>query len=87
MGVKFTGSSGICAVKFHFAAEFHLKIFERKIPRRKDQCGGDGAQKAFCEGACRVCSDEIYCGFDTPQSCVVFGSSNTPRLGVNIFRS
>jgi hypothetical protein len=87
MGAKFTGASGICAVKFHFAAKFRLKILRTRNSTPQDKCGGDGAQKAFCEGACRICGDKIYCGFDIPQSCVVFGSSNTPRLGVSKYIS
>ena len=80
---KFIGASGICAVKFHFAADFALEFFGRKISRRKINAVETARRKHFRR--LPYLRDKTYCGFDTAQSCI-FGSGNAPRLGANTFR-
>ena len=45
--VKFTGASGICAVKFYFAADFALEFYEREILRRKIDATETARRKHF----------------------------------------
>ncbi|MFR8441460.1 MAG: hypothetical protein ACLVCW_06985 [Campylobacter sp.] len=77
--VKFTGTSGICAVKFHFAADFALEFFGREISRRKINATETARRRHFVK-ALAAFAAKTYCGFRYAaelrvwyQQCAPFG--------------